>query len=262
MKLHQLAYNETMTPSVIGEMVAKAAYENHLVHVVDIPFKEDVLADFYHQVTENIGECLDLAETEGSYSVGGKWTHVCYDPSLQNAYRSSSNAQPLHTDGSYLFESPDATCMYCISAASEGGGTIFITAEELMTYLKKDDPALFDQLMNTPVCFSRSFENGANEKTRKIIEVDEQGKITLTWNYFRVDPNQSADTKEMCEAFHHYLQTQIVGSDRVHTVFLKPGEAILWLDEQVLHGRDAFLGSEYGVRNLAKTSINLKGFKP
>ncbi|MDF1678178.1 MAG: TauD/TfdA family dioxygenase [Legionellaceae bacterium] len=261
MKLHQLFYKDTMKPSVVGRMVADAAYDNHVVHVLDVPFKDGALDDFYHELTEHIGECLDLGEAEASKTVGGKWTNVCYDPSIQNAYRSSSNAQPLHTDGSYLAESPDATCMYCISAAPVGGGTVFVTGDELIAYLEKDAPILLDQLFTTPVCFSRDFENGANEKTRRIIERDDNDRIILTWNYYRIAPNAPAEVKEMCESFHQYLQTQVMGSDRVHTLHLKPGEAALWLDEHVLHGRNAFEADAYGVRNLAKTSLNLKDFK-
>ena len=257
MKLYQLCYQENMQPETVGSLIAEAAVSHHLVHVVGVPFREEALAAFYEAATAHIGECLNLGETVGSKEQAGKWTHVCYDPAIKNAYRSSANAQPLHTDGAYIAESPDATCMYCISAASEGGGTIFITAEALIQHLEEDNPQLLKQLLEVPVCFSRDFVNASNQKIKKIIEMGENGKITLTWNYHRVDKEQSPAVLAMCENFHDYLQTKVVGSERVHTVYLKPGEAVLWLDERVLHGRNAFSGTAYGVRNLAKVSLNL-----
>lgn len=228
------------------------------MHVRNVPFEGEELHTFYDEVTSHVGECLEIGETAVSVSVGERWTYVCYDPTIENAYRSTANAQPLHTDGSYQLASPDATCMYCISNSSQGGETVFITGEKLIDALKIDEPELLYQLRTTPVCFSRTFVNGENEKTKNIIEQDTDGKITLNWNYYRVDPASSEGVKQMCEAFHHYLQSHIMGSDKMQALHLKPGEAVLWLDEKLLHGRNSFVAHQFGDRNLAKTCLKIK----
>ena len=257
MPYKEIGYTTSMEPLALAQQIIDASKKHYLVHIRNVPFEGDVLHQFYDEVTQHVGQCLDLGETAASMSVGERWTYVCYDPNIPDAYRSSANAQPLHTDGSYQIESPDATCMYCINNASQGGETVFITGEKLIDTLKTERPELFHQLCTIPVCFSRKFINGENSKTRRIIEKDAQGGIKLTWNYYRVDPESSLVVKQMCEAFHHYLQTYIMGSDKLQSLHLKPGEAVLWLDEKVLHGRNSFVASLFGDRNLAKTCIKL-----
>ena len=258
MAYKEITYLSDLEPSALAQQIIAASKDHYLMHVRNVPFEGDALHDFYEQVTSHVGECLELGETASSLSVNGRWTYVCFDPSIENAYRSTANAQPLHTDGSYQKQSPDATCMYCISNASEGGETVFITGEKLIEALQNDEPELLKQLKMLPVCFSREFVNGDNEKTRPIIIQKENGSITLTWNYYRVDPKSSDEVKQMCDAFHHYLQTHIMGSDKLQSLHLKPGEAILWLDEKVLHGRNSFIAHQFGERNLAKTCLNIK----
>ena len=250
-------YNPKLAPRELAQKVVDATKSNYIVHITVLPYEGPSLHDYYDEMTNHLGQCLHLGETVGSEAVEGKWTHVCYDPSVQDAYRSSRNAQPLHTDGSYQIESPDATCMYCISTAEEGGETVFISGERLVELLQADRPDLFKQLSSTPVCFSRQFNNGENGKTRKIIEQDAQGNIFLTWNYYRVDPASPVHVKKLCEDFHDYLQKKIMNSSHLFQIQLQPGEAVLWLDEKVLHGRNAFVAHEFGQRNLAKACVKL-----
>ena len=253
----EIHYTTGMDPIALSKQVVEATKQHYLVHIRSVPFEGEALHSFYDAVTSNLGYCLELGETAGSVSVGERWTYVCYDPSVEDAYRSTSNAQPLHTDGAYQHESPDATCMYCISNSSEGGETVFITGENLISTMKMDAPELLDQLCTIPVCFSRTFENGENQKTRRIIQQDEQGNITLTWNYYRVDPASSVEVKQLCETFHQYLQSTLMGSNKLLGIHLKPGEAVLWLDEKLLHGRNSFVAHQFGDRNLAKTCLKL-----
>lgn len=253
----KLKYDANLKPLDMAKKVINATKENYLVHITDVPLTGDSLHYYYENLTNHIGDCLDIGETPGSIATGEKWTYVCYDPTIPDAYRSSLNAQPLHTDGSYQIESPDATCMYCISTAPKGGETIFICGERIIQCLQSDRPALYNKLITIPVCFSRKFINGENKKTRRIIERDDQGNVTLTWNYYRVDPDSSEEVKQMCSDFHNYLQDNIMNSDKILAIQLQPGEAALWLDEKLLHGRNSFTAQNYGDRNLAKVCLNI-----
>ena len=252
-----IKYDSNLKPSEMAQQIAAATKNSYLVHIAGVPYEGYALSNYYDELTHHIGQCLELGEAAESKMVEGKWTHVCYDPTIQDAYRSSRNAQPLHTDGAYQNESPDASRMYCISTAPQGGETVFISGERIVAFLQADMPLLFNKLITTPVCFSRKFMNGANTKTRKIIELDEQGNVTLTWNYYRVDPASSASVKQLCEDFHNYLQKNIMGSDKLLAIQLQPGEAVLCLDEKILHGRNSFVAHQYGDRNLVKTSMKL-----
>src|SRR3546814_11115164 len=63
---------------------------------------------------------------------GEIWMEVRYDPQHPDAYRHSANAQPLHTDGSYIPSFPNATLMACVANAGAGGETTFIDADDLV----------------------------------------------------------------------------------------------------------------------------------
>lgn len=254
-QIQTINYN---TPHALAQAILANIKTHHLVHITQVPLQGNSLHLFYDTLTNAIGHCLDLAETESSVAVEGKWTYVCYNPAVQNAYRSSLNPQPLHTDSAYQAESPDITCMYCIKAAPQGGETIFISGEEIVAALEIDAPDLLAKLLTTPVCFSRTFSNGHNQKISKIIARNPQGGITLNWNYHRIDPASPTHVKQLCEDFHAYLQKHIVGSKKLLAILLQPGEGVLWLDNKVLHGRNSFVAQQYGDRHLGKTCIKLK----
>src|SRR5262245_21944335 len=84
--------------------------------------------NFWDDVSERIGtKCFSCAEDyRTGRSTGEKWNEIRYDPAIQNAYRYSSNAQPLHTDCSYTpFANDGIMFFFCISQARTGGETVF-----------------------------------------------------------------------------------------------------------------------------------------
>lgn len=249
--------NQTVE-EIASHIKTELSNEQHFLFHITGPGIGDDLENFYNALSSQVGHCLDIAEGVGSEEVGGKWTHVRYDASIKNAYRSSNNPQPLHTDGSYQNESPDLTFMYCITNAAEGGETIFISAEKIVALLEKEDPTLLNQLKSTPICFAREFANGENQKVRPIIDYNDDGRIILSWNYYRISPTVTGEARVMCEQFHEFLQSHVVGTDHVSPIKLKPGEGVIWRDERLLHGRNSFVANKYAERDLAKVAIKLK----
>ncbi len=65
-------------------------------------------------------------------------------------------------------------------------------------------------------------------------------------------PDNPKDVLEMCEEFHKFLETKIVAGGLLTEVYLKPGEAALFQDDRILHGRNSF----YGNRTLIKGGFN------
>ena len=65
------------------------------------------IRDFYEEIGNTIGEYKFLAEDvklgdRSSQKANKIWMEVRYDSNIKDAYRHSSNPQPLHTDGSYI----------------------------------------------------------------------------------------------------------------------------------------------------------------
>jgi alpha-ketoglutarate-dependent taurine dioxygenase len=208
---------------------------------------------FWDEVSELAGDVVNLAEVPSGEKTGEKWMEIRYDPAIQNAYRHSANAQPMHTDGSYLSNAPDVVFFYCIKQASRGGETTFLDSTELVDVLQRDDVGLLRALRETPIHFSKADD----EKTRPVITEDAAG-IVMTWNYHCVDPNVRPEVKDLTERFHAFLQRHVVEAKRAMPVLLQPGQAVFFHDERLIHGRNAFDASARNDRFFWKTGFKFR----
>jgi alpha-ketoglutarate-dependent taurine dioxygenase len=210
---------------------------------------------FWDEVSESVGTgCYEFCEDyRTGLRTGEKWQEIRFDPAIQNAYRYSKNAQPLHTDGSYNADGPEIVFFYCIKAARSGGATTFIDGPDLVELLRREERALYEDLVKTPVLFSKANDN----KRRPIVSEDARGPL-FTWNYYCVDPSEPPEIKELAERFHGYLQRRVVGDKLTLPICLSPGEAVFFHDERLLHGRDAFEAEAPGDRFLLKSAFNLE----
>ena len=212
------------------------------------------LNEFWDKVSDNLGDCLLLSEDPVTGArIGEKWLEIKYDRNIPNAYRYSKNAQPLHTDGSYVGNSPYISFFYCINQAQKGGATVFLDSDELIGLLSQKDPELLNDLRQTTVCFAKD----RDFKKRPIIDYDLDGS-NLNYNYYCVDPNETDFAKELVERFHNFLQNKIVAEDRTYPIKLQPGEAVFFHDDRLIHGRKAFEATKDGERFFWKSALKLK----
>lgn len=253
MEPSKVSYRKSMTNGEFASEIREALLRSKLVVTSGVEASATQMA-FWDDVSEQSGSgCVMFGEDyKTGRKLGLKWQEIRYDGSIQNAYRYSKNAQPLHTDGSYLAEGPEIVFFFCVKQASAGGETTFIDSAELIELLDKRDRGLLTALQQTPVHFSKAEEH----KTRPIIHEDGLGAL-MTWNYYCVDPSEPADTKLLAERFHTFLQEQVVGQQRIVPVRLAPGEAVFFHDERLLHGRNAFEAAARDDRFLLKTAFNL-----
>ncbi len=211
---------------------------------------------FYDALTEATGQCLHLDENfaQGSIRTGQKWIEVRYDAAIPDdaAYRFSKNAQPLHTDESYLSEPAEVMFMHCLVQAPAGGETTFVDADVLWQQLQQHAPALAAQLLNRPVCFAKA----GDSRTLPIIAQTPAG-LRLNWNYHCVDPSETAENHALTQAFREFLLVHVAGTPAEMAIQLAPGEAVAWWDDRVLHGRRAFQAVATNDRFLLKSGFRL-----
>ena len=213
---------------------------------------------FYDALTEATGQCLRLDEdfAQGSVRTGQKWIEVRYDAAIPDdvAYRFSKNAQPLHTDESYLSDPADIMFMHCLVQAPAGGETTFVAAEALWERLRTLAPDLAARLLNEPVRFAKADD----ARTQPIIARTPAG-LRLNWNYHCVDPAETPAHHALAQEFRQFLARHVEFSAAEVAVPLAPGEAVAWWDEQVLHGRRAFRAVHTNDRFLLKSGFRLTG---
>lgn len=212
---------------------------------------------FYDALTEATGQCLHLDEdyAQGSARTGEKWIEVRYDADIPDdaAYRFSKNAQPLHTDESYLSDPAEVMFMHCLVQAPAGGETTFVDADVLWSQLQKHHPTLATRLLNRPIRFAKA----GDARTQPIIATTPHG-LRLNWNYHCVDPAETAENHALAQEFRQFLLDHLSGSPAEVALPLAPGEAVAWWDEQVLHGRRAFRATTTGDRFLLKSGFRME----
>jgi len=191
--------------------------------------------------------------TNQGAQTGEKWIEIRYDADIPDlaAYRHSKNAQPLHTDESYIANPADFMLFYCINKAEKGGETTFIDSTELVKFMEENVPDLLKKLTTTKVRYKKAGE----QRTEYIIGYDDKGEIHFNFNFYCIDPDESDSNKQLNKDFFDFLQNYVVNSHMITGVSLNPGEGVLWWDELVLHGRTSYKASKTNDRFIWKTGM-------
>jgi alpha-ketoglutarate-dependent taurine dioxygenase len=251
---------ETQANNLDSKMLLKAWQDYKVVHIRIPNLAPDNVLEYYNRLLPQIGTPYALAEDvkagdRNQQRTGKIWTEIRYDSSFPNAYRHSANAQPLHTDGSYVSGFPNASLMCCIANTSEGGETVFLNSDILVEILQAENPVLLSDLQKMTVPHARSGDNRNLPVLRQ-----ERGVWRVNWNYYCVDPHADAGVLKMRETFQQFL----LNSPGIHAALipikLQPGDAVIWKDDELLHGRNAFTAHTVSERFLWKCSLDVGVF--
>jgi alpha-ketoglutarate-dependent taurine dioxygenase len=208
-------------------------------------------------MTERIGTPVQLAEdaTAGDRDhqrTGQSWMEVRFDPKIPAAYRHSASAQPLHTDGSYIPGYP-STLMFCVRSAPTGGETVFVPNDDLLRLLEKRRPDLLERLWAVPLRHRRS----GDERTECILRRDSDGAVLVNWNYYCVDRSFGTEASQLADEFFAYLHDDSAVTAAFLPILLQPGDAVIWKDDRVLHGRNAFHATHDSDRWIWKCALQV-----
>ena len=247
----------TNDPLEAAILVKRELRKNKIIKIIP-EFYLGNLRDFYEVLTENLGKTILIGEdfeNEG-IQTNEKWLEIRYDADIPDlaAYRHSKNAQPLHTDESYIKNPADIMFFYGVNKAVKGGATTFIDGPVLIEYMKENAPDLLERLMNTNVRYKKSGE----ERIEKIIDIKEDGAIHFNYNYYCIDEGETEGNKKLNKDFFDFLENHVSTSDMIEQVLLNPGESVLWWDELVLHGRTSYEASKTNDRFIWKTGFKWK----
>ena len=254
--LTTLQFSKDAAPDLIADEFLRVWPTSKVVHIRGVAPATD-LRDFYARLFDKIGSPLPYAEdaTLGdreSQRTGGTWMEVRYDPAIPDAYRHSSNPQPLHTDLSYIPVRGATGFLGCVAMPAEGGATTFIDANDLVAALRDEAPDLLAALESTEMPHARS----GDRRVEKVIRY-EDGQPLLNWNYYCVSPEVGDGEQRTRQAFFEFLSASPAVAARLQRVKLSPGEAVLWKDEAVLHGRDGFDADKPSERFLWKSGLKI-----
>lgn len=230
--------------------------ENKVFHLKNDNLKGNV-RDFYENIGNMIGNYKMFAEDvklgDRSNQIANKiWMEIRYDSNIKDAYRHSSNPQPLHTDGSYVPNFPNASIMCCVSNTASGGETVFLELKKLEEILKQDDSELLEFLFTEEIIHERS---GYSNK-KKILYLEDK-KLKINFNYYCVSKKNSEKSLRSIDKFFNFINTSDKIQNNVIPVKLNPGEAVFWKDSEILHGRNGFVPKKDSDRFLWKAAIQI-----
>lgn len=216
----------------------------------------DDFRSYYDELVEALGTPIDIAEdyAEGGAPTGERWAEIRYDADIPDmvAFRHSKNAQPYHTDESYVSSPAGIMLFYCENAAPEGGETNYVSGRALVDHLSEAEPEMLERLLTVNV----RYEKAGDYKDRPIIVIDDEGRVDLNFNYYCADPDQDPAALELNQQFLDYVQNQLP-PEIVLSIALKPGESAAWRDDRVLHGRNSFTAHQSNDRLIWKVGVVL-----
>lgn len=207
---------------------------------------------FWHEFGSMLGTSGDITDDAAIETVlhsDRHWMDVRFRPERQDSFRYASTAQPLHNDSAHVVRPADVGLFYMEKQAGEGGESVFLDAGTIATVASAQDPQLFRDLTELPVY--QALTPGGPGPTCPLLQRDGTRWI-VRWNYYRVMPGQGDAVEALRERFRRFLD-DLLPTDHVEVVRLESGDAVIFDDRAVLHGRTAFTATETGERLLWKT---------
>ncbi len=163
----------------------------------------------------------------------------------------------VHTDKPYCDPVPGFQLLHCLSAAGQGGESIFVDGMAAAERLRAHDAEAFSTLCQTPILYR--FQGAAVDfaAERTMLETDTQGQFRAIHYDDRSIAPLPLKGPLLKKYYSAYRKLAELLNDPARTVIyrLQPGDLALFDNTRLLHGRNAFPRDAAGERG----SCHLQG---
>ncbi|WP_192035634.1 TauD/TfdA family dioxygenase [Halomonas sp. YLGW01] len=181
----------------------------------------------------------------------GRIFDIVSEPNVWDLSQSEQALHP-HTDDPYRYSPPGISMLHCLQASeSDGGISQIVDGFAVCEALRHQDPAAFELLATTPMPFVRYREDpvpqGADVHLRAlapIIKLDRDGEVCgFRFHERSIAPLDIAPTA-MDDVYRALIKlaTLVYSEEFMVSRQLAPGQAIVFDNQRVLHGRTGFEG--------------------
>ena len=218
---------------------------------------DDEIVSLYEKINNIIGKVKPIDLNENYYTpTMNNWANVKYEfGSDEKQFWRSSNHQNIHTDNTFastLFYA-NLTELVCLKPVEYSGNTTLISNDKLIELIhyvdNNNNTNFFDKIYNNHIYFSIN----ANQQIKKPILSfnSEKNKYTFNFNYYPAIRAKNTDSnKQLIDQFHLFLEEKIMNSSNImDEIKLNRGDAIIFNDELVLHGRRSFIGTRHYIKS-------------
>jgi gamma-butyrobetaine dioxygenase len=196
-------------------------------------------------IEEGAGKAA-LLRIAASLSVGGETNDSrLFDISSapetgNNGYISPS--PKVYTDQPYCDPVPGFQLLHCLSAAGQGGESVFVDGMGVAERLRAHDPDAFTTLSQIPILYR--FEDAAVELVteRTMLEIDTQGQFRAICYDDRSIAPIPLKGPHLKKYYAAYRQLAELLGEAARSVGcrLQPGDLVLFNNTRILHGHAAF----------------------
>lgn len=147
-----------------------------------------------------------------------------------------------HTDNPYRYPTPTIQVLHCLQADVDGGMTILIDGFFLAEKIKAEKPEYYQLLSTQLLKFKYETSEFCFENSAPVFGTDVQGNLNaVKFNNRSVQPFQLPD-ESMLPYYQAYQYFERLLQDEAYQERFKlmPGEAIIFDNERILHGRTAY----------------------
>ena len=148
----------------------------------------------------------------------------------------------LHTDNPYRDPVPGFQILHCLQASPDGGESVFADGFALAERLKKQDWAAFLILASTPVRFRFQDVTTDLSAERPLLQLNLRGElVAVHFNNRSIAPlGLSPDRMSSFYLAYRELAKLIQSPDFEFRIKLQNGDAVMFDNHRILHGRTAF----------------------
>jgi gamma-butyrobetaine dioxygenase len=176
----------------------------------------------------------------------------------------TSLALPGHTDNPYRDPVPGFQLLHCLSAAGQGGESIFVDGMAAAERLRAHDPDAFSTLCQVPILYRFQDATVDLAAERTMLELDTQGQFRAIYYNNRSIAPLPLKGPRLKKYYAAYRQlAQLLHEAARQVVYrLQPGDLVLFDNTRILHGRTAFsidADGEHGIRHLQGCYLDADG---
>jgi trimethyllysine dioxygenase len=188
---------------------------------------------------------------------GGFWE---FTADLSKADMAYTNLHlSAHTDGTYSHDAPGLQMLHCLYFDGTGGESTMVDGFKIADVLRSAEPELFDTLSSVAIPGQYIGDGAHLMAARPVFRHDHTGTLVqVSYNNsdrapFLLPPDEMTELYAALRAFDHLANRESMQWRHV----LRPGEALLFDNWRVLHGRHAYTGT----RTMCGAYLNHEDFE-
>ncbi len=197
----------------------------------------------------------------------GRVFDIVVEPEVWELSQSGEALDP-HTDDPYRYTPSGTSILHCVESSADGGDSLIVDGFAVAESVRADDPFAFELLASQPVPFVRHRTETVDQGEdvyllahAPVISIDRDGELAGIRFHERSMAPLDLDPAVMGDYYRAFIlfARRVNDPARAVRVRLRPGQAIVYDNQRVLHGRTGFSESG-GRRHLRLCTIDREQF--